>query len=178
MSKIKFIAVAFLLFSSLLFTSCEDEPIDPAFTSETGNSGGGGNGGGVVDTYYMKVTKDGVLKQWNTTLAFSVKGLDAISITGSDGSTSLTLGIFGGFEPKVYPLEFTTISCKYLEGITNLSSNNFPDDSDPIGDITITSLDKTKKTIKGTFNFIGKNQDMTISKVFTKGEFFVKYTEQ
>jgi hypothetical protein len=39
------------LFSSVLFTSCEDEPIDPAFTSKGvdnggGNSGGGGNGVG------------------------------------------------------------------------------------------------------------------------------------
>ncbi len=61
------------MFSSVLFTSCEDEPIDPAFTSKGvdnggGNSGGGGNGVGswvgVVKTFSINATKHGAIKQW------------------------------------------------------------------------------------------------------------------
>ena len=174
MSKIKFLAVTFLLFSSVLFTSCEDEPIDPAFTSK-GVDNGGGNGGGGVATYFIKVTQDGVSKQWNTTQAIYIKSFDAMTITGSNGSASMTLFLASGIESKIYLFDSENVGGGYTEN-SNIYSSDFDDDRQ--GNITITELNKINKTIKGTFNFIGKNEDMSVSKVFTNGEFFVKYTEQ
>lgn len=174
MNKIKFLAVTFLLFSSVLFTSCDDEPIDPALNYEAVNNGGG-NSGGEVTTYSIKVTQDGVSKQWNTTQAIYIKSFDAMTITGSNGSTSMTLFLASGIESKVYPFDSKDVAGGYTEN-ANIYSSDFDDNSQ--GNITVTELNKTNKTIKGTFNFIGKNEDMTVSKVFTNGEFFVKYSEQ
>lgn len=183
MSKIKFLAVTFLLFSSVLFISCDDEPIDPAFTSDgTDNEGGndgGGNGGGAVATYSIKFTQDGVSKQWNNVQATYIKSFESLLIAGTDGSTALSLSMLDFTEPGVFPLEYASINCIYSELTSNtLYSSSYSDFETSEGDITVTEFNKTNKTIKGTFNFIGKNEDMTVSKVFTKGEFFVKYTEQ
>ncbi|KAB1158175.1 DUF6252 family protein [Flavobacterium luteum] len=184
MSKIKFLAVTFLLISSVLFTSCEDEPIDPAFNSVPVNNGGGGNGGsgnggGEVTTYAIKVTKDGVSKQWNTTQAIYIKSFGSLIIVGTDGSTTLNLSLVDFTEPGVFPLEFASTNCIYTEGTaTSVYSSDYSNFETSEGNITVTELNQTNKTVKGTFNFTGKNEGMTVSKVFTKGEFFVKYTEQ
>jgi hypothetical protein len=55
-----------------------------------------------------------------------------------------------------------------------LSSDYF-DSTASLGKITITEFNETNKTIKGTFNFVGKNEENTISKAFSNGEFFIKY---
>lgn len=175
MSKIKFLAVTFLLFSSVLFTSCEDEPIDPAFASAPVNNGGGGNGGGVT-TFSIKTTKDGVLKQWTLGEASYIKSADIMTIIGVDVSASITIVLNKAKKPGVNPFEFKTY-CVYFENEIFYSSY-YSNDENSTGDITVTDFNETNKTIKGTFNFIGKDDDLELSKVFTNGEFFVKYAEQ
>lgn len=167
----KFITVFF--FASLLFTSCENEPVDSSLLPENG----GGTGGGTTTGYYLKVTKDGVVKQWTTIQAVNTTVLNSLIITGADPSSSMSLVLFDVSTKGVYNLSWAEKSCIYTEGI-NIFSSDYSDFSTSAGNITITELNKTNKTIKGTFNFIGKNQSMTTTKVFSKGEFFTTYTEQ
>lgn len=171
MNFIKFITVFF--FASLLFTSCENEPVDRSLLPDNG----GGAGGGTTTGYYLKVTKDGVVKQWSTIQAVNTTVLNSFIITGADTSTSMSLVLFDVSTTGVYNLSFVEKSCVYTEG-TNIFSSDYSDFNTSAGNITITELNKTNKTIKGTFNFIGKNQAMTATKVFTKGEFFTTYTVQ
>lgn len=171
MNLIKFITVLFLFFTSVLITSCENEPVDSSSLSGTDN------GGGTATGYYLKVTKDGVVKQWSTVLAVKAATLDSFLLSAGDASTSMNLVLYDVSKIGVYNLDWAKKSCAYTEG-TSIFSSDYSDFTTGAGNITITELNKTNKTIKGTFNFIGKNQEMTSTKVFTKGEFFVKYTVQ
>lgn len=171
MNFIKFITVFF--FASVLITSCENEPVDISLLPDNG----GGTGGGTTTGYYFKVTKDGVVKQWSTVQAVNTTVLNSFIITAADTSTSMSLVLFDVSKIGVYNLSWAEKSCIYTEG-TNIFSSDYSDFNTSAGNITITELNKTNKTIKGTFNFIGKNQEMTSTKVFTKGEFFATYTVQ
>lgn len=171
MNFIKYITVFF--FASVLFTSCENEPLDGSIIPDNGTGGGTSTG------YYLKVTKDGVAKQWSTIQALNSTPLNSIIITGADNSSSMTLVVHdvSKIGIGVYNLSWAEKSCVYTEG-TNIFSSDYSDFNTSAGNITITELNQTNKTIKGTFNFIGKNQAMTATKVFTKGEFYLKYTLQ
>jgi hypothetical protein len=170
MNFIKFITVFF--FASVLLTSCENEPVDTSLLPDNG-----GTTGGTTTGYYIKVTKDGVAKQWSTVLALKAIGLDSFLLSAADTSTSMNIVLYDVSKIGVYNLFWAEKSCFYTEG-TNIFSSDYSDFTTSAGNITLTELNKTNKTIKGTFNFIGKNEAMTATKVFTKGEFFVKYTEQ
>lgn len=168
MKLIKSINVLFLLFASVLITSCENEPVG-------GSLSGSGNGGGNTTGYYLRVTVDGSVKQWSTFQAKNFAILNTFAIISSDGSISMNLNLHNVSDVGVYNLSWAEISCVYIDGTTFYTSD-YDDLTTSPGNITITELDKINKTIKGTFNFIGKNQTMTSTKVFTKGEFFMKYT--
>lgn len=169
MNFIKFITVFF--FASVLITSCENEPVNSSSLPGTDN------GGGTTTGYYFRVTKDGVVKQWSTVQAVNTTALNSFVLSAADPTTSINLILFDVSNVGVYNLSFAEKSCVYTEG-TNIFSSDYSDFNTSAGNITITELNKTNKTIKGTFNFIGKNQALTSTKVFTKGEFFIKYTVQ
>ena len=178
MKNIKFLAGIFLI---VTFFSCTNEPIDSAI-----DLGASGNPTGDVGSlgYYIKVTQDGAAKQWTTTQAsyFSLgTGTKSLIIQGANGTTSISLHITndsGNTVPvAVYPLEWVSIGCGYTEG-ANIFSSDYSDFNTSAGNITITELNTTNKTVKGTFNFIGKDNAMTSTKVFTNGEFSVKYIDQ
>ena len=169
----KFITVFFLFFASVLITSCENEPVDKSLLPDNG----GGTGPGTTSGYYLKVTKDGVIKQWSTVQAVNSTALNSFVISAADSSTSMSLILFDVSKIGVYNLNWAEKSCVYTEG-TNIFSSDYSDFNTSVGNITLTELNKVDKTIKGTFNFIGKNQALTSTKVFTKGEFFLKYTLQ
>jgi hypothetical protein len=92
MKTLKFLSVLLLLFSAILITSCENEPIDSALLDAIDNGGSGvDGGGGGTSEYYIKVTKDGVVKKWiivNTLLSN-----ESLIVTSNDGSTSINLSI-------------------------------------------------------------------------------------
>jgi len=167
MNFIKFITVFFL--ASVLLTSCEIEPVDSSLLPE--------NGGGTTTGYYIKVTKDGVVKQWSTVQALNSTALNSFIISAADSSTSMSLTLFDVSKTGIYNLSWAELSCIYTEG-TAIYSSDYSDFNTSAGNITLTEINKTNNTIKGTFNFIGKNQALTSTKVFTKGEFFIKYTVQ
>jgi len=171
MKNFRVLISAFIIIITFSLNSCENEPVDSSLLPGTGN------GGGTTTGYYIKVTKDGVVKQWSTVLAIKATGLDSFLLSAADASTSMNLVLYDVSKIGVYNLSYAEKSCAYTEG-TSIFSSNYSDFSTSAGNITLTELNKTDKTIKGTFNFIGKNQAMTATKVFTKGEFFTVYSEQ
>ena len=146
-------------------------------SSVSGTDDGGTDDGETTTGYYVKVTKDGVVKQWSTVVATNSTALNSFSINAIDLSSSMRLDLLEFSEIGIYNFSWVKVVCEYTEGIEDFSST-YSDLNISDGNITVTELDKTNKTIKGTFNFIGKNEEMTSTKVFTKGEFFVKYTVQ
>ncbi len=171
MNPIKLITVFFLLFATVVFTSCENEPIDSALLSDI-NNGGGTDGGGTTTNYYVKVTKDGVVKKW--TVINTLLSNNSFILVSNDGSTSMNLSIDDFTGVGNYNLDYISVTCDYIDTTGTLSSD-YSDSTASPGKITITEFNETKKTIRGTFNFVGKNEENTISKTFSNGEFFVKY---
>lgn len=169
MRNFRFLIPALILITTFTLNSCENEPVDTGMLPE--------NGGGTNSGYYLKVTKDGVVKQWSTVQAINTTALNSFIISAADPSSSMNLILFNVSNSGIYNLNWAEVSCVYTEGAAIFSSD-YSDFNTSAGNITITELNKTNKTIKGTFNFIGKNDAMTATKVFTKGEFFIKYTIQ
>lgn len=175
MRNIRLFILPLIVITTFCLNSCENEPLESSLLSETNN--GGGTGGGTSTNYYFRVTKDGGVKQWSTIQAVNTSVLNSFIFTAADSSTSMSLILFDVSNIGIYNLSFAEKSCIYTEG-TNIFSSDYSDFNTSAGNITITELNKTNKTIKGTFNFIGKNQAMTATKVFTKGEFYTTYTVQ
>lgn len=182
MKVLKFLSVLFILFSLFTFTSCVNEPLDPALLdsvdngggTDGGGTGGGGTGtgGGITTEFYIKVTKDGVVKKW--TFINTLLSNDSFILVSNDGSTSMNLSIDDFTGVGNYNLDYISVTCNYVDTTGTLSSD-YSDFTASSGKITITEFNETKKTIKGTFNFVGKNEENTISKTFSNGEFSVKY---
>lgn len=166
-----------MLFSIILITSCENEPIDSALLDSIDNNGGtvddgGTNGGSGTTGSYIKVTTDGVVKKWK--IINTLLSNESLIVTSNDGLTSMNLSIDEFIGVASYNFDYISVTCNYIDTIGALSSDYF-DSTASLGKITITEFNETNKTIKGTFNFVGKNEENTISKAFTNGEFFTKY---
>jgi len=166
MKTIKSIITLFILTLALTTVSCDNEPVDPDLNLS--NGGGGGS-----STYYVKVKIDGVQKTW-TTFSSQYNSTAFILIAPDpSGSLGLTVGLPTGVNN--YPLEEISVNCRYILSGDNFFSSDYSNDTTSPGSINITELNTTARTIKGTFNFIGKNQDMSQTKTFTNGEFYLPY---
>ena len=200
MKSLQFIAAFFLIFTSVLITSCETEPLDSDLLAQLengggtdggdggtgGGSGGGGTGGGGTSTGDFKVDLDG-----KTMVASSVQAIvndDYISITGIKTSTGEIMQItLSSPNTKVgtYTLKNTiggTFALAYIpkngsEPLLAVPEEDvdFPEYKDT-ATLTITKLDKVSGKISGTFQFTGfKFVDLSgteiLTKKFTNGSF-------
>lgn len=186
MKTLKNLVSIFVLFTSLSFVSCENEPIDPSLVAATNNpsnpsnGGGNGSGGGNTSNYYIKTKIDGVQKEWTGLNAGGVlinNGM--LSILGMNGNNAeLTLLINnstnGAITTGNYPYQWALTNAIYINNGLELTTG-YSDFTVSPGGITITEINTTNKTVKGTFTFVGKNDGLTISKNFTDGNFFVRY---
>jgi hypothetical protein len=132
--------------------------------------------GSTGGNYYLRMKVDGVLVNFptanaNTTydnLAFmilAINGVDSFSLQLSD---PIGPGTYAYADPDVFAI------CVYNQNVSSYSSS-YEDFTNSIGSIIITELNTTNNTIKGTFNFNGKNDAMTQTKVITEGEFFLPF---
>ncbi|WP_374548405.1 hypothetical protein [Flavobacterium sp.] len=180
MKNIKIIGSLFLLFTALTFTSCENEPLDPELNLD---DFGGGNNGGSSSTYYVRAKVNGTLTNWNTIQAQYIQALNSIVILAAapNGASSMSLHLIKDdntdFSDGVYPLTWTLVGCGHTVG-AEIFSSDYSDFNTSPGNITILEYNTSNKTIKGTFSFVGKNDDMSVTNTYTEGEFFVNYTEQ
>ncbi len=185
MNPIKLITVFFLLFASILFTSCENEPIDSALLDSINNGGGGGSGGGTTSGEF-KLDFDG-----KTLVANSVQAIvndSYIAITGIKTSTGEIIQItLSAPNNKVgtYTLKNTTDGTLGLAYIPSNGSEPLLAVSDDTIDLpqytdtatlTITKLDLVNNKISGTFQFtgmkfVGLSGTEIQTKKFTNGSF-------
>ncbi len=126
--------------------------------------------------FYLKMKIDGVLKVFSypTDVTGASYSDFALMILSTDGINSFALNITTPDGVGNYPLSFAEVTCSYIQG-----NNGFNSDYDDLttspGNIVITELNQSPNTIKGTFNFIGKNDGMTQTRIITEGEFYLPY---
>lgn len=130
---------------------------------------------GTTGGYYLRMKVDGVLVNFmpETTITMYSSSLLSIgSIALSDQSISIQIANPTGI--GTYPYDFVDVGCEYGEGDFVFASS-YEDQTQSPGSIVITSLNTANQTIKGTFTFVGKEQDMTQSRTITEGEFYLPY---
>ncbi|MFN4027070.1 MULTISPECIES: DUF6252 family protein [Flavobacterium] len=169
MKNIKFLTGIFLILTAFTFTSCDNEPIDPAIDLD--NFGGGGNNGGPV---VFKADFSG--STWNATSAQADITNGVISIVGFRGSNGEGFGFqvlatsTGTYPANANLLVYTPANSEY--GYWSINPDNAQADT---GSITITEIDTVNKTISGTFNFTGYWSDTLVTNilptVFSNGVF-------
>lgn len=169
MKNIKFLTGIFFILAAFTFTSCDNEPIDPALDLD--NFGGGGNNGGPI---VFKADFSG--STWNASAAQANISNGLITIIGTRGTSGESFAFqILGTTTGTYPaneniLAYTPANSEY--GYWSLDINNGSTDT---GSITITEIDTQNNTISGTFNFTGFWSDTTVTNilptVFTNGVF-------
>lgn len=151
MPKKSNISLLFILFVvPIIFSSCtkDDDPITDLAKMTASIDGSDWNG---------SVTK--------ATISNNTLILSGISVSGS----SITITIYDGFEEGTYPLTQTTFGVAVYQEVTGgegFTTNAGPDAG---GQITITEIDKTNKTISGYFSFDVKEQSSQEVKSITDG---------
>ncbi|WP_295334741.1 DUF6252 family protein [Flavobacterium sp.] len=169
MKNIKFLTGIFFILAAFTFTSCDNEPIDPALDLD--NFGGGGNNGGPI---VFKADFSG--STWNASAAQANISNGLITIIGTRGTSGEAFAFqILGTTTGTYPaneniLAYTPANSEY--GYWSLDINNGSTDT---GSITITEINTQNNTISGTFNFTGYWSDTTVTNilptVFNNGVF-------
>ena len=176
MKNIKFLAGIVLFLTAFTFTSCDNEPIDPAIDLD--NFGGGNAGPAMFKADFSGNT-------WVASTAQALVGGNYITISGikpnGEGFGLLVeANSTGTYPANTNILAFTPAGSEY-----GYWSTNFDNPEENTGSITITNIDLANNTISGTFSFKGYWSDTTTTSIlpveFTNGvetdiftaEFFV-----
>lgn len=166
MKNIKFLAGLFLIFTAFTFTSCDNEPIDPAI--DLGNVGGNTAANAVFKADFSGST-------WNATAAQAIISGNIIRI-GAFKNNGKSFGILiNGSTTGTYPANENILNFNPAGSEYGYWSMNIDNPTENTGSITITNINTTNKTISGTFNFKGYWSDDTVTNilptVFTNGVF-------
>ena len=183
-----------VVFSLLLFVSCNVEPLDPSLSvdngSDSGNTGGGSGSGGSGGSIF-KANFDG--QTWEASTTQAIVNSDYIAITGlkTNGSffqLTIPQGTVGTYNWSNVPtgqnlgIIYSSASGQVpYSGISNTlaTQTGYVGYSDT-AEIIITSINTSTNIITGTFKFTGVRFDSTLTqteiKTFTNGEFSIPYT--
>jgi hypothetical protein len=143
MKNIKFLAGLFLIFTAFTFTSCDNEPIDPAI--DLGNIGG--NPGNAV----FRADFSG--STWNATSAQAIISGNIIQI-GASKNNGESFGILiDGSTTGTYPANENILNFNPAGSEYGYWSINIDNPSENTGSITITNINTYNKTISVTLNF-------------------------
>jgi hypothetical protein len=175
-----------VVFSLMLFVSCNVEPLDPSISTD-GGSGNGSTGNG---SSFFKASFNGQVWTANTTQA--IVNSDYIAITGlkTDGSffqLTIPQGRVGTYNwsnttNQGFGLVYSNGSGQVpYVGLSNaLATGNGLTNYTDTAEIIISSINTVTNTITGTFKFTGGRFDSTLTQtetiVFTSGEFSIPYT--
>lgn len=167
MKNIKFLTGLILILSAFTFTSCDNEPIDPAIDLD--EFGGGNNGGPVV----FKADFSG--SNWNTTTAQAVVSGNLITISAVKPNGEGFGFLIEANAPGTYPANTNLLAFTPAGSEFGYWSTNFDNPEENTGSITITSINTANNTISGTFNFKGYWSDTDVTSIlpvqFTNGVF-------
>lgn len=138
-------------------------PINIVATGQTGSP------------YYLRLKSDGVLVSFSpdnsnasySALAFMISALNV-------GGNSFNLQVFAPQGIGTYAFANPDIDavCTFSESATIFSSS-YSDFTNSTGNVVITQLDLVNNRVKGTFNFVGKDDPLTQSRVISEGEFYL-----
>lgn len=135
---------------------------------------------GTTGSYYLRMKVDGTLVNFSVaapSTSTTYNGL-AFMIVSAAMTSSFSLQVSSpqglGTYPYSDPDEINVCTYTEIPGML-LFSSSYDDFTNSPGSIIITDLDTVNQTIKGTFTFIGKNDDMTQSRTITQGEFYLPY---
>jgi hypothetical protein len=168
MKNIKSLIGILFILTAFTFTSCDNEPIDPAIDLD--EFGGGGNNGGPV---VFKADFSG--NTWNTTAAQAVVSGNFITISAVKPNGEGFGFLIEATAPGTYPANTNLLAFTPAGSEFGYWSTNFDNPEENTGSITITSINTTNNTISGTFNFKGYWSDTSVTSIlpvqFTNGEF-------
>ncbi|HLP65296.1 lipocalin family protein [Flavobacterium sp.] len=177
MRRIQFISLLFLVFASISFVSCDNEPIDSAIDLD--DFGGDGNGGNNQGNSVFKATIEGEVFTSNNLIAsysdtsFGPQlAITAINSVGESISIQCINPSVGTFSANT--TASTLLLFQYNSTITGGSAYSSLNSSNntSVGSLTITSFNTTTNKISGTFSFTGFNAtNSSLQTQITLGEF-------
>ncbi len=126
----------------------------------------------VSGAYYMRMKIDGTLVNFPLEGTTATYNELSFMIQATNGTDAFTLQVDTPTGLGTYT--FADAVCNYIQG-NSFYSSSYSDFTNSPGNIIITELNQTNRTIKGTFNFIGKTDTLTQSKTFTEGAFYLPY---
>lgn len=166
MNKIKILFGIFLVLTSFIFTSCENEPIDSALNLDDFNNGNNG-------PFVFKADFSGAT--WTATSAQAVVSGNFISLSGVKANGEGFGFLIDASTIGTYPANDNLLAFNPAGSEYGYWSTNFNNPSENTGSITISTINTTNKTISGTFNFKGYWSDTTVTTIlpvqFTNGVF-------
>jgi uncharacterized protein DUF6252 len=166
MKSIKHISFAIVLALATILTSCSSDD-------------GGGGGSAAAGTIQAKAGSTNFKSMTQASFAMSQGGM--LVIQGSDATgKAIQLMLAGVTEAGTYEISDSagiSVIGSYTEvNMSNMTSKTWAapyEDSGAVGSVTISEI--TATTVKGTFNFTGKNQDGDDTKAVTNGAFNVNF---
>lgn len=167
MKSIKQLSLVLVLALTTVLSSC---------SSDSGSGGGGTAAAGTIKAKAGNVNFTSL-----TQASYATMNSGMLTIQGSDASGKvIQLIIFGATGAGTYTIsEDSTISVvgNYTEvNLGTFDSTTWAapyENSGAVGTITITEM--TDATVKGTFNFTGKNLEGADTKAITNGSFNVNF---
>ncbi len=173
MKNIKNIRSLLLVFATIFFASCENEPLDPDLNLDDFNNNN--------PTAVFKADFSG--STWNATDYSAVVSGNLIQIGGAKSNGESFGFLINASNVGTYPanenlLAFTPAGSEF--GYWSVNPDN---ETENTGSITITEINTANKTISGTFSFKGYWSDMDQTSIlpvqFTNGVFSnIPYVDQ
>lgn len=174
MKNTKLFSFFVILFISINFISCDNEPIDPALAASIENPGTGGNPGDGNNSGIFKADFSG--QTFTATLVTAFISGNSIKMQGLRGTQGEGFGfILTGSTTGNYPsqdnfIAFTPPNSEYGYWAFNNANPN-----QNVGNVVVTNINTVAKTISGTFSFTGYWSNDTVSNilpiVFSNGVF-------
>lgn len=169
MKKIKFISFIFLVFASVSFVSCDNEPIDSMIDiDDFGGDGNNNNGNPVFKADFSGNT-------WTATTTFALVSGNLIQISGTKANGEGFGFLIDGATIGTYPANENILAFTPANSEFGYWSVNSADPDENTGSITISEIDTVNKTISGTFNYKGYWSDDDAPSIlpilFTNGVF-------
>lgn len=169
MKKIKFLASFVLLLTAFTFTSCDNEPVDPALSVGGENPGTNPTGPSVFKADFNGQT-------YTTSTVMAEVNDEGISIVATRANGDMFAFVIDATAPGTYPasqhlLSYTPAGSEFGYWSIDVNGGNTN-----TGSITISSINTTNNTISGTFNFTGywtdtADEDAPAPITFTNGSF-------
>ena len=161
-----------LILLSVLFLGC----------SRSGDESGGGDVGNNGE-YYIRMSVDGVAKSGIASTSY-LNNYTA-QVDNQTQNLKQLIIVNGGFGGNAYETisinNFTGVTSYSLQGDNTWTVAQYGKNANEVyakesGTVTVTAF--TDKTVKGTFEFVGRTYDTNKTVIISKGEFYLPVTKK